>query len=68
MEKKAERLWHGACSAMEDRSAHEDGWYATNERAVGSESDYALALKEAQEGDERAQRYIAKFMELRMAG
>ena len=58
--------WYEAVYILRDYSTHSGGFYADNEVASNVPAEYQLCLKEAAEGNERAQKYIAKYMELRM--
>jgi hypothetical protein len=59
-------LWADACRAVSHDKNERKKWYCSSERAGSNQKDYEAALADAAEGNERAQRYIAKFTELRL--
>ena len=61
-------LWYEIVALLRDCSTHPGGFYASNSRAKSLREEFQLCLKEAAEGNERALKYIAKYMELRMKG
>ena len=62
------RQWAEVRKVMDDTPVQINGYYASNKRASSWIDDINLCIKEAAEGNERAQRFFAEFMKQRMAG
>lgn len=61
-------VWAEVRKEINDTSVQVSGYYANNYRAPSWHDDIKLCFKEAAEGNERAQRYVAEFMKQRMLG
>lgn len=61
-----DKSWGIFCVDHGDREIHMSGFYASYERASREDKDYELCVKEANEGDERAIRYLTGFAKFRM--
>ena len=72
----AEQLWSQACDNVGDNDECRDDpevdptaqWYASSIRACTVTNDMHAGIKDSDAGNERAQRYVAEFMRLRMKG
>lgn len=60
-------LWSRVCAtsagSLSDRNTF---WFTGDDPSLGVQDDLEACALAAKRGDERAQRYMAKFMELRM--
>lgn len=59
-------VWQKVCEQINDRSADQYGGFVTYDEAHTFHEDARLCALAAENGDERALRYMVKFMELRM--
>ena len=58
--------WIQACRDINDISKSPFGYYEQDSVTPTSIADYQLCLKDAEAGNERARRYMAKYFELRI--
>lgn len=60
--------WTRVRLILNDNTQHKGGWYAGDERADTWYKDINLCLADAEEGNERALKYVAEFTKQRMLG
>lgn len=58
--------WYESCQEHGDRLKHERCFYESTKLANNGKADYELCVKEANEGNERAIRYLTGFAKFRM--
>lgn len=66
MDNDLDLLWMKVCQESGDYLRHPMKYYERSNLACTIEAEIELCLCDAEAGSERAQRYMAKFMELRM--
>lgn len=62
------RWWKAARKELNDTTENADGHYTSFKRALTLWDDINLCFKDAEAGNERAQRYMAEFLKQRMLG
>lgn len=59
-------IWTEVRKAVGDTTRHASKFYSSFEEAPGIRNEVELCARDAEAGNERAQRYMLKFLELRM--
>lgn len=61
-------LWNYTKGELNDTTEHRAGYYADDTRAPSSMDDWNACIEDFEAGNERAARYIAKLIEIRLRG